>query len=341
MRCLGVDLHKRQFHVCYLAEGPCEHREFMMEELPAFLLTLEMEDQVAVEATGNTHYFVNEIESYVSKVVVVNPRQFRVIEDSIKKTDYNDAELLARFLSFDGLLPEVKLPQKEASQVKSLAHTRNKLVQLRTALKNKIHGIMTFHGILLKREALSSDKGLDRALSADGLSVSARFEVEILVEQIRSLNASIKKIDAELEDRGRRLKGHRNITSIKGVGDKSASILLSVIGDIGNFPSRKQLDSYFGIVPKVRNSGDTVRHGHISKQGSKLGRTTLVQCTLIAIRYSPYLRSYYERLKSKKGSGKAIIATARKLLGTIYMLLSEDLIFEDFESGVLVKATHS
>ncbi|RMG83588.1 MAG: IS110 family transposase [Chloroflexi bacterium] len=341
MRCLGVDLHKRQFHVCYLSEGSCEHREFMMEELPVFLSTLEMEDQVAVEATGNTHYFVNEIESYVSKVIVVNPRQFRVIEDSIKKTDYNDAELLARFLSFDGLLPEVKLPQKEASQIKSLAHTRNKLVQLRTALKNKIHGIMTFHGILLKREALSSDKGLDRALSAAGLSASARFEVEILVEQIRSLNASIKKIDAELEDRGRKLKGHRNITSIKGVGDKSASILLSVIGDINNFPSRKQLDSYFGIVPKVRNSGDTVRHGHISKQGSKLGRTTLVQCTLIAIRYSPYLRSYYERLKSKKGSGKAIIATARKLLGTIYMLLSEDLIFEDFESGVLVKATHS
>ena len=71
-----------------------------------------------------------------------------------------------------------------------------------------------------------------------------------------------------------------------------------------------------------------MRHGHISKQGSKLGRTTLVQCTLVAIQYSPYLRFYYERLKSKKGSGKAIIATARKLLGMIYMLLSEDLMFE-------------
>jgi transposase len=66
-----------------------------------------------------------------------------------------------------------------------------------------------------------------------------------------------------------------------------------------------------------------------------------VQCTLIAIRYSPYLRSYYERLKSKKGSGKAIIATASKLLGTIYLLLSKDLMFEDFEAGVIVKAASS
>jgi len=113
--------------------------------------------------------------------------------------------------------------------------------------------------------------------------------------QIRIIEDSIKKTDhndAELEECGKSLKGYRNITSIKGIGDKSAAILLSVIGDIHNFPIRKQLDSYFGIVPKVRNSGDTMRHGHISKQGSKLGRTTLVQCTLVAIRYSPYLRFY-------------------------------------------------
>ena len=341
MRFLGVDLHKRQFHVCYYADNQTQHHNYQMEELDQFISSLQSDDHVAVEVTGNTRYFVKSIESFVAKVVVVNPRQFRVIEESVKKTDHNDAELLARFLSFDGLLPEVKLPQEEASQLKSLAHTRNKLVQLRTALKNKIHGIMTFHGILLKRESLSSDKGLQRALSVEGLTKSARFEVEVLVDQIRSLNGAIKKIDVELEERGKSLKGHRNITSIKGVGDKSASILLSVIGDVSNFPSRKQLDSYFGIVPKVRNSGDTVRYGHISKHGSKLGRTTLVQCTLVAIKYSPYLRSYYERLKSKKGSGKAIIATARKLLGTIYMLLSEDLMFEDFEAGVIVKATHT
>ena len=341
MRHLGVDLHKRQFHVCYYADNQAQHHNYQMDELDQFKSSLHPDDHVAVEVTGNTRYFVKSIESHVAKVVVVNPRQFRVIEESVKKTDHNDAELLARFLSFDGLLPEVRLPDETSSQLKSLAHTRNKLVQLRTALKNKIHGILTFHGIILKREAMSSEKGLQRVLSADGLSESARFEVEILVDQIRSLNASIKKIDDELEKRGQSLKGHRNLTSIKGIGDKGAAILLSVIGDIRNFPSRKHLDSYFGIVPKVRNSGDAIRHGHISKQGSKLGRTTLVQCTLIAIRYSPYLRSYYERLKSKKGSGKAIIATARKLLGTIYLLLSEDLMFEDFEAGVIVKATSS
>lgn len=339
MRYLGVDLHKRQFTVCYYADGQNTHCEYSLEEMPVFIRTLLPSDQLAVEATGNTRYFVKSIEQHVAKVVVVNPRQFRVIEDSIKKTDHNDAGLLAQFLSFDGLLPEVTMPEEEASQLKSLANTRNKLVQLRTALKNKIHGILNFHGIVMKREAFSSEKGLMRALSAEGLTKGARFEVEILVEQIRSLNESIKKIDGELTERGKNLKGHRNLTSIKGIGDKSAAILLSVIGDIKNFPDRKKLDAYFGMTPKVRNSGDTIRQGHISKQGSKLGRTTLVQCTLVSLRYSPYLRDFYERLKYKKGSGKAIIATARKLLGIIYLVLNEDLMFEDFTEGVMVDAS--
>ena len=66
------------------------------------------------------------------------------------------------------------------------------------------------------------------------------------------------------------------------------------------------------------------------KRGTKIGRATLVQCTLIAIQYSEYLRRFYERLKAKKGSGKAIIATAKKLLGIIYKTLKNDWIFEDF-----------
>ncbi|NIP67290.1 transposase, partial [Candidatus Bathyarchaeota archaeon] len=63
------------------------------------------------------------------------------------------------------------------------------------------------------------------------------------------------------------------------------------IGDINDFEDEKKLAAYFGIVPRVSNSNETRRQGRITKQGSKLGRTTLVQCTLIAIRYSDYLRS--------------------------------------------------
>jgi len=73
-----------------------------------------------------------------------------------------------------------------------------------------------------------------------------------------------------------------------------------------------------------------VHYGRITKMGNKIGRTTLVQSTLIAIRYNPYLKSFYLKLKTKKGSGKAIIATAKKLLTIIYRTLKYNWVFKDF-----------
>lgn len=149
------------------------------------------------------------------------------------------------------------------------------------------------------------------------------------------LNEGIKRLDREIEEKGQGLKGFENITSIKGIGPKGGAILLSVIGDIKDFESSKKLESYFGIVSWVRNSGDHVSQGRITKQGSKLGRTTLVQCTLIGIRYLPYLKKFYLRFKQKKGSGKAIIVTSRKMLSIIYETLRNEWVFEDFANFVI------
>ena len=142
------------------------------------------------------------------------------------------------------------------------------------------------------------------------------------------------KFDAE---EGSKLEGHRNLTSIKGIGPLTGSILLSVIGDINDFADEGKLAAYFGIVPRVSNSNETHHSGRITKRGSKLGRTALVQCALIAQRYSPYLKRYYEQVKARRNTGKAIIALARKLLGIIYRTLKNKWVFEDFPNFVLAE----
>ena len=63
----------------------------------------------------------------------------------------------------------------------------------------------------------------------------------------------------------------------------------------------------------------------------------LVQCTLTAKRFSPYLKQYYDRIKERRGSGKAIIATARKFLGIIYRTLKHGWMFSDFPNFVLAE----
>jgi len=335
MRAIGVDLHTTQITVCYLTDEGESRESWKLSEMINFCEQLTGEDEIAVEATGNTRWFCEQVKDLVKRVWVVNPREFQVIRQSVKKTDERDAESLARFLRA-GLLPEVRLKSELAERVQSLQQTREKLVGTRTALLNKAHSLLVGGGRKAKKESLASAVGKQRILAMEW-SASERVELEIIFEQIESLTKSVKRLEAEIGVLGKEFAGFENLVSIKGIGERSAALLLAVIGEVEDFADENKLASYFGIVPRVSNSADSVNHGRITKRGSKLGRTTLVQCTLVAIRYSPYLKSYYERLKARRGSGKAVIATARKFLGIIYHTLKNNWVFEDFPNFVLAE----
>ena len=268
-------------------------------------------------------------------MVIVATNQFRVITQSVKKTDAHDAQLLALYLA-KGLLPEVRMKDKQHSQIASLTQTRDALVKLRTTLKNKVNNILSACGINLAKEALSREKKLDEVLSLS-FDQLVQIELQVIVGQIRSLNESIRELDRTIADEGSKLEGHKNLISIKGIGKITGAILLSVIGDVNDFPDEHRLASYFGIVPRVSNSNETERSGRIHKRGSKLGRTALVQSALIAANYSPYLKRFYERVKARRGAGRAIIALARKFLGIIYRTLKNKWVFEDFPNFVLAE----
>lgn len=329
-RFIGVDLHKRMFMVSFFEADSGKHklRSYKLKAMDSFRKDLSKEDVVGVEAVGNTRYFVDEIKDYVKEIKVINPLQFSVISKSVKKTDKHDARMIAEFLS-KGMIPEVRLKERKTSQINSLANTRDKLVKLRSILKNKIHNLLNSYGIDTNREEFSSKQNL-RSVLKYKVDPMVKLELEVIIEQIENLNKGIKKLDKEIEERGKDMDGFENITSIKGIGKKSGAILLSIIGDIKNFENEKKLAAYFGIVPRVSQSNEKVIYGRITKRGNKLGRTTLVQCTLTAIQYSSYLRTFYEKIKAKKGSGKAIVATSKKLLGIIYITLKDNLVFEDF-----------
>jgi len=335
-RHIGIDLHRNNFTCCLRLENGRNYlSEWKLEELERFTKKLRPNDEVAVEVTGNTRLFYEAVAPHVKRVVAVDPNQFHVISHSVKKTDPNDARNLALYLAKD-LSPEVRMKDKTQAQLASLTQTRDTLVKLRTSLKNKINNILSAAGINLAKEALSSEKQLNEVLAMQ-FDPMIRIELKVIVEQIRSLNQSITELEKTIAEEGSKLAGHKNLTSIKGIGPLTGSILLSVIGDINDFADEGKLAAYFGIVPRVSRSNETDHSGRITKRGSKLGRTALVQCGLIAQRYSPYLKQFYERIKAKKGAGKAIIALARKLLGIIYRTLKNNWVFEDFPNFVLAE----
>jgi len=333
-RYLGVDLHRRQFVVCTrLEDGKSWLRQWAMEALPQWVEQLQAEDEIAVEATSGTARFYEAVVGKVRRVVVVNPHQFKVISESAKKTDCRDAEALALYLSKD-LLPEVRMKPQKHRELAHLAETRDLLVKQRSALKSKINNLLAMQGIELKREGLSSQVALQRVLRVEA-SAGVKIELRVLVEQIRSLNASIRELEDLIEEEGEPLPGHKNLTSIKGIGTLSATVLLTTIGEIRDFADENKLAAYLGLVPRVQNSNESQRSGHITKMGNKLARTALVQCGLVAKRYSPYLQNFYERVKQRRGGGKAKIALARKLVKIVYDTLKNDWVFQDLPSFTL------
>lgn len=90
------------------------------------------------------------------------------------------------------------------------------------------------------------------------------------------------------------------------------TIILNKIGDIKDFASSKKLVGYIGLAPSVRDTDKTIRHGHITKRGDKILKTTIVQATLIA--------------------------TARKMVEIIYRTLKYNLVYEDFNNGILAES---
>jgi transposase len=331
MAYIGVDLHQNSVTTCRReADGTETFATWPLTEaeLERFCLSLDADDELAVEATGNSAWFRDEVLPCVGRVVVVNPRQFQIIRKSVKKTDKNDARALALFLSKD-MLPETRLKTKPEGELASLVHTRDLLVKQRTRLLNKIHALYNRHGIKLKKEGLASNKQL-MVLGGAPFSALEQVELEIVRDQALSLTMALTKIDAEIERAASTMDGFEGLTSIKGVGARSAAVFLSGLGDMSDFATPDKLAAYVGIVPRVSQSNETDNRGRITKAGNRLVRTTLVQCTLIAIRYSPYLKTFYTQIKDRRGAGKAIIATARKLLTIIYNTLKNHWVFDDF-----------
>lgn len=332
-RCLGVDLHHDSFLVCTREDDQQHFKRWKMEEMEVFVASLGRCDRLAVEATGNTRWFCQQIGDRLQRIVIVNPHQFRLISQSVKKTDRRDAAQLAEYLEKD-LLPEVRPKTLQESEMAQLVSGRDQLVKIRSMLKNQLHGLLRSYGLRVSKQGMNSNKQR-RQLATLELPALADVHRRVLLAQIESVGNSIVELERQIKPAAEQLPGYRNVTSIRGIGAMSAGILLSAIGRVQDFSEPGKLAAYFGMVPSVQQSNQSEHRGRITRHGNKLARTTLVQCALVAIRYNPGLRSFYERIRCRRGTGKAILATARKLLTIVYYTLKNNWIFSDSDHFVL------
>ena len=192
-----------------------------------------------MEITSNTRLFHDAVAPQVARVVVVDTNQFRVISRSVKKTDANDARLLSLYLS-KGLLPEVRMKDKQLAHLASLTQTRDTHSgeSSAAALKNKVNNLLSARGLnLAKGELCRARRSFREVLELPFDEVVQvvfimMIELRVIVDQIRSLNGSIAELDKTIGEEGSKVEGHKGLSSIKGIGKVTSAILLSVIGDL-------------------------------------------------------------------------------------------------------------
>ena len=328
MRHIGVDLHKTNFVVCFIEADDTRRLEtypLTGDGLARFKQQLDGSDELAVEATQNVHYFYDQVKAHVSRVAVVDTYRFGVIAKSKKKTDKADAAALARFLRL-GWLPEVPVPSEQVRELRQLLQARETLVSMRTKLKNMAHAAFSRNGIALARAAFASAAGRARLAASAGLPEADRLVLDVALRQLARLDAEVKAVEEEVVRRGKSLRGVSRLLQMHGLNLLSAISLLAEVGDIALFETSKQLVSYAGLATSTRQSSETTRHGGITKRGRKRLRTVCIQAVLAMVnRTDTPLMSFYQKKKREKGAGKAICATARKLLTIIFVLLKKEL----------------
>ncbi|XLS28036.1 IS110 family transposase [Flavobacteriaceae bacterium M23B6Z8] len=306
----GIDISKLVFDLYNPGSG---HVQFNNDEYGFKLLVKQLpkDSLVVMEATGYYHY---RLAQFLYKkgfaVSVVNPlsvKRFIQMKLAKVKTDKSDAKAIYEY----GKLNEVPLynaftdVQAECLQLFRLL---DNYLKQRTATRNKLHG-------------------------EKALGIPSKFVYRSLIRNLKHLNREIELLEGRLlelvkQDQQQQLT---LLKSIPGMGVKTALFLIVVTDGFKKFESAKQLCSYVGITPTIRESGSSVRgRSRISKVGNKKLRNLLFLCAFSACKHNKACKALYDRIVAKGKSKKlALIAVSNKLLKQAFAIAKSGIPYND------------
>lgn len=307
---IGIDISKLTFDVAYLSKGKSVNKHFDndLTGFNAFVKSIKDFPKDAVICMEATGVYSVGLATFLAKkslkVIVVNPvstHAFSKMELNRNKTDKADAQVISRYCKHlfstsdsEPLLYQPKSPDYEALQ--RLVTRLEQLEKSKTQEKNRLES--------------SCNKYTTRSMT--------RF-ITFINTEIKTTKSTITKLINTHEELMKQVK---LLTSINGIGDRTAWSILAYTGDISFFDSAKQVACYAGLTPKIFQSGTCINKSSVSKLGHKKLRKSLYMPALVAIRHNPLMKQFYTRLiNNGKAKKVAIIAVMRKLLVIAYGVL--------------------
>ena len=279
-------------------------------------------DAVVIETTTNVWDIYDIVAPLVTRAVVAHAGAVRQIAEARVKTDKQDIECLIRLLIV-GMVPEVWVPPAEVRELRGMIAYRNRLVKTGAMIRNRLHSLLHRHNLALPESGLC-----DRAWwENQTISKLEKLQVRQELGLLEKVEQSKAELDNEL---GKMSVGETwgdqatRILQLPGLGVVVTMTVLSAIGDIHRFEGPKQLVGYAGLGAGIHSSGKEHKDKGITKSGRKELRWAMIEAAWRAIRMSRLWKERYEELKKRKGPSKAIVAIARKLLVTLWHVLSKE-----------------
>jgi transposase len=335
MKILALDLSKFKSVGCVYESESGEHSYRRVNTRPTELhdLLVEIEpDRVVMEVSSISGWISDLVRALGSELQVANTNGEAWRWRNVKqKHDQRDALKLAR-LSAMNQLELVHVPAPEIRQWRAVINYRQHLVGRRTQIKNHVRELLVREGVLLPRgRKCWSQQGCEelaaqaRGWEEVGIDELWRGELQAELQQLRLVQEGIREVEAKLEKLATADDRVALLQTIPGVGPRLAEAMVALIDDPHRFQRGRDVGAYLGLVPRQYQSGEMNRMCRITKRGSKLLRSLLVEVSWVSVRHNRWLRSIYERVHrgSKTRRKIAIVAVARHLAVYCWAMLRD------------------
>lgn len=335
MNYLGVDCHKRKSFLTAMDSGGSVMGRWVIrndgKELDRIFDKIGNDFEAVLEASSTWPVMYDLLDERVKKVVLAHPLKVKAIAEAKIKNDKIDSGTLAHLLRAD-LIPEAYAPSKETRYKKCYLRYRSSLVQMQTAVKNRIHAILTRNHVSVEeQDAISDLFGTRGREYLAGVSLGGS-DNEMLTGYLELLDFLAEKIKLADKQIGAIVKGDeliRLLLTVPGIGSVFAPLIRYEVDRIERFRNCGKFLCYAALVPGLFSTGEISRTTDIIKQGNKYLKWAFIEAVTPATRTSVSLRAFYGRIYNKHGHHAARVATARKLAKIVYHVMKDKKAFKE------------
>jgi len=333
MESIGIDLHKVNSQICIVGEDSAVMRECRIRtEAGRFaeVFGKRSRARVVIEASTESEWVARLLEGMGHEVIVADPNFAPMYASRTRrvKTDRRDARALAEACRL-GAYRHAHRTSDEQRHVRAQLCVREALVGTRTKYISVIRAFLRREGLRVRSG--ETESFVDRVRELE-LGEKLLGEIAPLMSLMEELTEQIAKLDEQLAVLAQADATTRRLCTVPGVGPVTSVTFRAAVDRVERFSGAHHLESYLGLVPGERSSGEKQHRGHITKSGNRRARWLLVEVAWSIMRSkNPHTRplaDWATRIALRRGKRIAAVALARRLAGILYAMWRDDTVFE-------------